>query len=188
MLNPFTLAKSPTKSCLCGRNDRRLSPSLLAQCGGVAGLSAVLEASAAAAAGFSGFGVPFLKDGVKKTKLSLPSLLLRWMRSRSFHRFDQPVELLFFGEDFSAGAAFGRQTHISGNELEFKLLFISITILFCLLLADTSAYNLLVTLRTGKHVVFKKLRLVSILHSQFLDDSRRDIRQISVRVAAKALR
>nr|GMD34597.1 hypothetical protein Iba_chr09cCG13590 [Ipomoea batatas] len=118
MLNPFTLAKSPTKSCLCGRNARRLSPSLLAQCGGVAGLSAVLEASAAAAAGFSGFGVPFLKDGVKKTKLSLPSLLLRWMRSRSFHRFDQPVELLFFGEDFSAGAAFGRHTHfLNGSRI-----------------------------------------------------------------------
>nr|GMC68922.1 uncharacterized protein LOC109191526 [Ipomoea batatas] len=45
--------------------------------------------------------------------LLLPSLLLRWMRSRSFHSFDQPVELLclqfFVDYDFSA-EAFGRHT------------------------------------------------------------------------------
>ena len=32
---------------------------------------------------------------MRKTKVSLPSLLLRWRKSRNFHHFNDPVELLF---------------------------------------------------------------------------------------------
>ncbi|PON42524.1 hypothetical protein TorRG33x02_335600, partial [Trema orientale] len=118
LLRPLTLAKNPTKSCLYGKNDLFLSsvvvvvvlslflpfnispppppPPPLSSSLFELKTTSFFSFSATASTFPARFDPPSFLIGATNTNPSFPTLPLRLRMSRSFHRFDDPVDPLFF--------------------------------------------------------------------------------------------